>query len=91
MSTQPQVATIRQVAGEPTTFEVLSSDGVTWYRCCVKAHNGQGQCSCKRWETVGWVAIRDTGRLPPAKRCRHHKASRELYCTIKIQQEPNYE
>ncbi len=92
MSDTPQMATVRQVAGEPATFEVRSSSNPKeWHKVCLQAHNGAGECSCIRWSTVCWVLIRDTGRLPPSKRCRHLRASRELYCSIKIQQEPKYE
>ncbi len=75
MNTKPsvvQVATIRPIAGEPTSFEVQSSTATdVWYRVCIKAHEGAGECQCIRWQTVCWPIIRDTRHLPPSRRCRH--------------------
>lgn len=88
----PQVAFVRQMPGEPTTFQVASkSEPGTWHHVCLKAHNGNGECSCKRWATVCWKRIKETGNLPPSHRCRHLRASRELYCSKKIAEEPAYE
>lgn len=91
MKTEPS-AVVRPIAGEPTTFEVRSSSHPNdWHRVDVKAHNGAGECACIRWSTVCWPLIRDTGRLAPGRRCRHIKASREFYCSLKIAEEPAYE
>lgn len=86
------VAVVRSIPGEPTTFEVASkSKPGEWHRVDVKAHDGCGECACIRWSTVCWPLIRDTHRLPPSRRCRHLKAARELYCSKKIAKEPAYE
>jgi len=89
----PQVARVRAIPGEPTTFEVHSFTTTEdkWYRVCVKARDGAGECSCKRWQTVCWPLIRDTHHLSPSKRCRHLRAAREAYCNRKIAEEPRYE
>ena len=87
-----QIAVVREIPGEPTTFEVASkSHPGSWQRVDVKAHNGCGECSCIRWETVCWPVIRDTKHLAPSRRCRHLRAARELYANRKIAEERAYE
>lgn len=89
---EPQVAKVRAIVGEPTTFEVASkSKPGEWHKVELKAHDGAGECSCIGWSTVSWPLIRDTHRLPPSRRCRHLRAARELYCSRKIAEEPAYE
>jgi hypothetical protein len=91
-SKEVQVAVVRPIAGEPTTFEVASkSEPGTWHRVDIKAHGGCGQCACIRWDTVSWPRIRDTRNLPPSMRCRHLKAAREYYTNHKIAAERAYE
>ena len=86
---------VRAVPWETTTFEVRSRshpNGCTirgeehsgWYLVSLTDHKGCGECSCKRWRTVCWPRIRDTGSLPPLLRCTHLRAARELYCTQKL-------
>ena len=90
--TKPTVARVRAIAGQSTTFEVQSfTNPSVWYQCELQAHGNAGQCSCKSWETRGWVLIRDTHNLPPSKRCKHHRAAIEAYFQSKLKQEPKYE
>lgn len=92
MSGEANVAVVRAIVGESTCFEVRSSSNPSeWHRVELKAHGGAGECACIRWQTVCWPIIRDTGSLPPARRCRHLKAAREFYTNAKIAQEPAYE
>lgn len=95
MSAQPQVpqiATVRQIAGESTCFEVKSRTRPgLWHRVELKAHNGSGECACENWRTKSWPIIRDTKSLPPSKRCWHLRVARELYCSLKILAELAYE
>lgn len=87
-----QVAIVRCIIGEPTTFEVASkSEPGVWHRVDVKAHNGAGECACKRWARFCWPIIRDTHHLAPSRRCRHLKAAREMYTNKKIAEERAYE
>lgn len=92
MKPQPveQVAKVRQIG--PTTFEVRSRTKPSEYHTVeLKAHEDQAECSCKRWQCVGWPRIRDTHTLPPRLRCHHHRASLELYSRIKLAHEPKHE
>ncbi len=83
---------VRQLIGETTTFEVKSKKVPNrWYHICIKAWNGNGECSCKWWRTVGWKSIRDHGNLPAELRCTHLRDAREEYTQMKIDEEPAYE
>jgi hypothetical protein len=85
--TEPQVAIVRPIPGEPTTFEVASkSEPGQWHRVDIAAWGGCGECACRRWQTVCWPLIRDTHSLPPSRRCRHLRAAREMALNIAIQQ-----
>ena len=88
MSDKPQCATVRPIAGEPLRGYVASASqpNAEPYLVDLEEWNGQGQCACIRWQTVCWPCIRDTGKLPPAKRCRHIKAFREFVLNRSIQQ-----
>ena len=91
-SKEPNVAVVRAIIGEPTTFQVRSKTNPDdWYQVDVKAHGGAGECSCVRWQCVCWPLIRDTQNLAPARRCRHLKAAREFYTNKKIAEERAYE
>lgn len=81
------VAVVRPITGEPTTFEVKSkTNSAAWYRVSISDHHGAGECQCIRWQTVCWPLIRDTQHLPPGRRCRHLKAAREFALNIAIAQ-----
>lgn len=82
-----QVAVVRCILGEPLRFEVASkSHPGSWYLCDLGAYNGEGKCSCIRWDTVSWPLIRDTRHLPPGRRCRHLRAAREMALNLTIKQ-----
>ena len=87
MNDDSQSASVRSIPGEPLRFHVRSkSNPSETHMVDLGEFNGQGRCDCIRWETTCWPCIRDTGVLPPAKRCRHIKAARELALNLTIAQ-----
>lgn len=76
---EPQVARVRPVPGEIGRFQVQSQSApAQWHLVDLCAYDGAGECDCIRFSTVCWPIIRDTKKLPPSKRCRHIRASREV-------------